>query len=164
MRSRVTEGNPTALVQFGSEVVPSIQRASLLLGARGGLSLAPFSDHFYAVMRIVIGFLFIQHGTQKLFEFPVDVPHGIPDFVLYIAGPIELLGGFLVMIGLMTSWSAFFCSGLMAAAYWSTHGLNAPLPIQNNGELSAVYCFVFLYIASKGSGIWSVDAARSVRA
>jgi putative oxidoreductase len=123
--------------------------------------MKPFSDLFYAVLRIVIGFLFLQHGSQKLFGFPGEVPSEAPDFVLYIAGPIELVGGFLIMIGLMTSWSAFLCSGLMAAAYWMTHGLNAALPIENHGERAAIYCFVFLYVAAKGSGIWSVDSLRS---
>jgi len=80
--------------------------------------------------------------------------------VTYIAGGVELLGGALIMIGLFTAPLAFLASGLMAAAYWMAHGPNALLPIQNGGELAALYCFVFLYMSSKGSGIWSVDAAR----
>jgi putative oxidoreductase len=90
------------------------------------------------------------------------MPPGMPppSFVVAIAGPIELIGGFMVMIGLLTSWAAFLCSGLMAFAYWMVHGTQALLPIQNNGELAALYCFVFLYISAQGSGIWSVDAAR----
>jgi len=71
-----------------------------------------------------------------------------------------LVGGTLVMIGLFVGWAAFVCNGLMAFAYWMVHGRQALLPIQNNGELAALYCFVFLSIASQGSGIWSVDAAR----
>jgi len=77
-----------------------------------------------------------------------------------VAGPIELIGGTLVMIGLFAGWAAFLCSGLMAFAYWMVHGTQALLPIQNMGELAALYCFVFLFISSQGSGIWSVDAAR----
>jgi putative oxidoreductase len=63
------------------------------------------------------------------------------------------------MIGLLARPAAFVCSGLMAAAYWMAHGFNALLPIQNQGELAALYCFVFLYIASRGAGMWSVDGA-----
>jgi putative oxidoreductase len=80
--------------------------------------------------------------------------------VIYVAGPIELVGGALVMVGLFTRWAAFFCSGLMAAAYWMAHGLNAVFPIQNQGELAVLYCFVFLYIAANGAGIWSADGSR----
>ena len=123
--------------------------------------MAPFSTHFYAVLRMIVGFTFLWHGSQKLFEFPVAGPEGIPAFVIYIAGSIELIGGILVMIGLMTRWAAFLCSGLMASAYWMVHGTKAVLPIMNGGELSVIYCFVFLFIAAHGSGIWSVDSNRS---
>jgi putative oxidoreductase len=109
-------------------------------------------------MRIVAGFLFLWHGVQKLFGYPVAMPAGVPAFITYIAGPIELVGGALVMIGLFTRWSAFLASGLMAFAYWMAHGTKALLPILNNGELAALYCFVFLFISTQGSGIWSVDA------
>ncbi len=118
----------------------------------------------YALMRITTGLLFLWHGTQKLFQFPVPHPMAdqLPAFVVYIAGPIELLGGLLVMVGLFTRWAAFICSGLMAAAYWMMHGMAGIFPIMNGGELAALYCFAFLFISAKGSGIWSVDAARGV--
>jgi putative oxidoreductase len=80
--------------------------------------------------------------------------------VIYIAGPIELIGGLLVMIGLFAGWAALLCSVLMALAYWIVHGTVALFPIQNRGELAALLCFVFLFIATQGSGIWSVDAVR----
>ncbi len=118
------------------------------------------NQHTYALLRIVLGLLFLWHGTQKLFSFP-KAPPDIPAFVTYIAGPIELVGGLLVMVGLFTGWAAFLCSGLMAAAYWMAHGMRALFPLQNGGELAALYCFVFLFISAQGSGIWSVDAARS---
>ncbi len=125
--------------------------------------MAPFMRKYeaetYALMRIVVGLLFLWHGTSKLFGFPQEAPDA-PAFIIYIAGPIELVGGSLIMIGLMTGWAAFLCSGLMAAAYWLAHGTNALLPIMNRGELAVVYCFVFLFLAAKGSGIWSVDASR----
>jgi putative oxidoreductase len=120
-----------------------------------------YEGETYALMRIVVGFLFLWHGVQKLFGFP-PLPEGIvvPAFVTWIAGPIELFGGLLVMIGLFTGWAAFLCSGLMAFAYWMGHGMKALLPILNQGELAAAYCFVFLFIAARGAGRWSVDASR----
>jgi putative oxidoreductase len=121
--------------------------------------MQPFEPQAYALLRIVAGLLFLWHGTQKLFAFPT-APPPVPPFVIYTAGPIELIGGLLVMIGLFAGWAAFLCSGLMAAAYWMVHGPQALFPIQNGGELAVLYCFVFLYIAARGSGIWSVDAAR----
>jgi putative oxidoreductase len=119
-----------------------------------------YASQTYASMRIVAGFLLLWHGAQKLFGLPMPPPMPLPGFVVSIAGPIELVGGSLVMIGLFAGWAAFLCSGLMAFAYWMVHGTQALLPIQNMGELAALYCFVFLYIAAHGSGIWSVDAAR----
>ncbi|NKB81383.1 MAG: DoxX family membrane protein [Nitrospirales bacterium] len=118
------------------------------------------SQQSYALMRIVVGFLFLFHGTQKLFSFPNAMPFEAPGLVLYVAGPIEALGGLLVMVGLFTRWAAFLCSGLMAAAYWMAHGTKALFPIENGGELAVLYCFVFLCISAQGSGIWSVDSAR----
>lgn len=119
-----------------------------------------YREQTYAAMRIVTGFLFLWHGAMKLFGIPVASPPGAPAAIIYTAGPIELIGGLLVMIGLFTRWSAFVCSGTMAVAYWMAHGTNALLPVQNQGELAALYCFVFLYIAARGPGIWSVDASR----
>lgn len=120
-----------------------------------------YREHCYALMRIVAGFLFLWHGSQKLFDFPGGMPAGVPAFIIYGAGPIELIGGILIMIGLFTQWAAFIASGQMAFAYWIAHGTKALLPLQNNGELAALYCFVFLFIAAKGGGIWSVDSLKS---
>jgi putative oxidoreductase len=125
--------------------------------------MSNYSSQGYALMRIVAGFLFLWHGAQKLFGIPSPMPAGVPAFITYIAGPIELIGGILIMIGLGTHWAAFLASGLMAFAYWMGHGTKAPLPIQNNGELAALYCFVFLFISTRGGGIWSVDAGRKRR-
>jgi putative oxidoreductase len=119
--------------------------------------LARFEPHFYALMRIVTGFLFLFHGAEILFGIPVGTPGEAPAYVIYVAGPIELVGGILVMIGLFTRPAAFLCSGLMAVAYWLVHSHRALLPIQNAGEPAALYAFVFLYIAARGSGIWSAD-------
>ena len=125
--------------------------------------MSSYNSQGYALMRIVVGFLFLWHGAQKLFGIPSPIPGEIPAFITYIAGPIELIGGTLVMIGLFTRWAAFLASGQMAVAYWMVHGTKALLPIQNNGELAALYCFVFLFISTQGGGIWSVDAALNRR-
>jgi putative oxidoreductase len=114
----------------------------------------------HALLRIVAGFLFLWHGMQKLFGFPGELPAGVPAFITWIAGPIELFGGILIMVGLFTRPAAFLASGLMAFAYWMGHGWRAPLPMVNQGELAALYCFVFLYLAARGAGPWSADAAR----
>ena len=114
----------------------------------------------YALMRIVIGLLFFCHGTQKLFDFPSALSFEGTPFVIYGAGSIECLGGLLIAMGLFTRWMAFVCSGLMAVAYWMAHGTKAFFPIDNGGELAALYCFVFLFMAAHGPGIWSLDSAR----
>jgi putative oxidoreductase len=118
-----------------------------------------FESQTYALLRMVAGFLFLWHGVQKLFGFPPDERiAGAPAFILWTAGPIELIGGTLIMIGLFTRWAAFLASGLMAFAYWMAHGPNHILPLVNQGELAVLYCFVFLFIAARGPGIWGVDS------
>ena len=108
-----------------------------------------YGEQTYALLRIIAGFLFFFHGTQKLVGFPLPVPEA-PAFIIYVAGIIELVGGILVMIGFYTRWAAFVSSGLMAAAYWMAHGTQALFPIANQGELAALYCFVFLCISGSG--------------
>jgi putative oxidoreductase len=119
-----------------------------------------YESQTYAALRIVAGFLMLWHGMQKLFGFPPGMPPDVPAFIIWIGGPIEFFGGILVMIGLFTRWTAFILSGFMAFAYWMGHGWRALLPIMNQGELAALYCFTFLYISAHGPGIWSADAAR----
>jgi putative oxidoreductase len=113
-----------------------------------------YENHTYALMRIMAGFLFLWHGTSKYFSYPRVSP--AEGFVLVAGGAIELFGGLLIMVGLFTSPAAFIASGHMAAAYWISHGTNEFFPILNQGELAALYCFVFLYISSQGDGIWSI--------
>src|SRR6185436_19391137 len=96
----------------------------------------------YALMRIVTGFLFLWHGSQKVVGWP-PMPQEPPAFIIWTSGPIELVGGLLVMIGLFTRPAAFLCSGLMAFAYWMAHGTKALLPAVNGGEPAVLYCFVF---------------------
>lgn len=117
-----------------------------------------YESHAYALLRIVVGFLFLWHGTQKILGFPPGMPAGVPFFITWIGGGIELLGGLLVMIGLFARPAAFLASGEMAAAYWMAHGTQALLPIENKGEPAVLYCFVFLFIAAHGAGRWSLDA------
>lgn len=123
--------------------------------------LAPYSPQAYALMRMVMGFLFLWHGSQKVLGYPpMPAGHDAPAFIIWTAGPIELLGGLLIMVGLFTRVAAFLSSGLMAAAYWMAHGTQAPLPVNNGGELAVIYCFVFLFIACHGPGMWSIDGER----
>lgn len=118
--------------------------------------LDTYQEHAYALLRIISGFLFLWHGTQKYFNFPIEFPWPLNPMTS-AAGIIEIVGGILILIGLFTRPAAFICSGTMAVAYWMAHGSKDFFPIANGGELAALYCFVFLYIATKGSGIWSVD-------
>ena len=122
--------------------------------------LRPYEAQTYALLRIVTGFLFLWHGMSKLFGIPTPPPPGAPPFVIYVGGGIELVAGAFVMLGFFTRWAAFIASGEMAVAYWLGHGTRALLPIQNQGELAVIYCFVFLYIAARGPGQWSVDGTR----
>ncbi len=126
--------------------------------------MAPYTAQTYAALRIVTGLLLLWHGTQKLFGFPKEIGVEVPAFIVYVAGPIELIGGILVAIGLFTRWTAFLCSGLMAAAYWMAHGTKHLFPLINGGELAVLYCFVFLFIAANGAGIWSADSGRPAQA
>jgi len=119
--------------------------------------LSRFSGETFALMRIMTGFLVLWHGSQKLFGFPAEMPAGGSAFVVYAGGAIEFFGGLLVLFGLFTRWAAFLCSGQMAVAYWWAHGTKAFFPLLNGGEMAALYCFVFLFIAAHGPGPWSVD-------
>jgi len=122
--------------------------------------LGRYSSYTYALLRIVAGFLFFQHGLPKLFggfgsKGPVELASQMG-----LAGIIEVCGGALISIGLFTSPVAFIASGEMAVAYFQAHFPRGFWPIMNGGELAALYCFVFLYLAARGSGRWSVDSIR----
>jgi len=119
--------------------------------------MKPCEKHAYALLRMVAGFTFLWHGSQKLLNLPAS-GHVPATYLKFIAGPIELFGGLLIMFGFATSWAAFLACGLMAVAYWKAHGTNAVLPLLNRGELAALYCFIFLYISARGAGIWSIDS------
>ena len=121
--------------------------------------LAPYKESIYAAFRIVVGLLFACHGAQKLFGMFGGIPAEHLNALTYTAGAIELVGGLMVAVGFQASIAAFICSGTMAVAYFIAHQPSGLLPIQNQGELAAVYCFAFLAIAAKGSGTLSVDEA-----
>ncbi len=116
-----------------------------------------YQEHIYAAFRIMTGFLFLWHGVQKFFDYPVKFPWGEVSPLLTAAGVIELAAGILVMVGLYTRPAAFIASGLMGVAYWMAHGMKDFFPIANGGELAVIYCFAFLMIAAHGAGKWSLD-------
>ncbi len=123
-----------------------------------------FSNQIYALMRIVVGLAFVCHGAQKLFGalggFGAEPGGTAPLFsLMFFAGVIEFFGGLLVAVGLFATYAAFICSGQMAAAYFMAHAPQGFWPVLNKGELSMIYSFVFLYIASRGAGSWSLSQA-----
>jgi putative oxidoreductase len=118
--------------------------------------LAPFRPTLYACLRIVAGLLFSLHGIQKLFGVfgrpaPVDLASQMG-----LAGVIETVAGLSIALGFYASPLAFLASGQMAVAYFQQHLPQGPWPIMNGGELAALYCWLFLYIAANGSGKWSL--------
>jgi putative oxidoreductase len=123
--------------------------------------LARWQPQLLALLRIVTGLLFLEHGTSKFLAFPVPFPvHPLPT-LLVAAGVIELVAGLLVTLGLFTRLAAFIAAGEMAVAYWMEHFPKSPWPIANMGEGAILFCFVFLYLAAAGAGAWSIDAART---
>jgi putative oxidoreductase len=119
-----------------------------------------FTEQAYALLRIVAGLLFLAHGVQKFFNFPVKFPMELNP-MLQAAGAIELVAGGLIVIGLFTRPAAFLASGMAAVGYWVAHGSQGAFPIANGGETIMLYCFLFLFIATRGAGIWSVDGVRA---
>jgi putative oxidoreductase len=121
--------------------------------------LGPYSAYLYALLRIVAGLAFAQHGAQKLFGLLGGTAVELTS-QRGLAGVIEFVGGFLIAIGLFTSPVAFLASGQMAVAYFQAHVPRGFWPIQNGGELALLYCFIFLYFAAVGSGKLSIDSIR----
>jgi len=123
-------------------------------------SLNRYAPHFLGVLRIVTALIFIAHGTQKLFGFPIMPPGGAlpPAFTLYwFAGALELVGGLLVLVGFQTRIVAFILSGQMAFAYWMGHAPKSIYPVANGGDAAILYCFVFLYLVFAGAGAFAID-------
>lgn len=121
--------------------------------------LERFTDIFYAIFRIIFGLLFFSHGGQKVFGWfgGQKMDATLP----LVAGWIEIVTGLLILIGLFTGVAAFIASGEMAVAYFMVHASTHWWPVVNHGEAAVLYCFAFLYMAARGSGIWSVDAVRT---
>ena len=118
-----------------------------------------FSAQTFAILRIIAGLMFALHGTQKLLGYPPS-PQGmsgpLPPLMM-AAGALELICGFLIAIGFFTGIAAFIASGEMAVAYFMAHAKGGFWPVQNQGELAVIYCFLWLFVAAHGAGIWSVD-------
>ncbi len=111
-------------------------------------------------MRIVIGILFMQHGGQKLFDYPPGGHKVEIDSLMGLSAILEFVGGALIFLGFLTRPVAFILSGEMAVAYFKVHASGGFWPVVNHGELAVIYCFVFFYLAAAGAGPLSVDALR----
>lgn len=123
---------------------------------------ARFTPYLHAVLRIVTGLLFLEHGTGKLFNLPPIhdmMLQMMGSGMLYFTGIIEFIGGLAILIGLFTRPVAFVLSGFMAAAYFMAHAPQGFYPLANHGEPAILFCFVFLYLAAAGAGPLSVDRA-----
>ena len=124
--------------------------------------LKPYTAQLLSILRILSGLLFLQHGTTKHLNFPVSpMNNASPATMGGAAGLFELVGGILLVIGLFTRPVAFILSGTMAVAYFYAHFPKGFFPLLNGGELAALYCFVFLFVAAAGGGAWSVDELRA---
>lgn len=121
-----------------------------------------WSPRLLSVLRIVTAFLFLMHGTAKLFQIPHQVMFDNLQLMSLIGlqGVLEVGGGLLLLIGLFSRPIAFILSGDMAVAYFMSHWPKSWLPILNGGDLAVLFCFVFLYLWAAGPGPWSIDAAR----
>lgn len=120
--------------------------------------LSRWVEPIYALLRIAAGLMFAQHGAQKLFGLLGGQVQTDP--IMILAGIIEFVGGLLIALGLFTSPVAFVASGEMAVAYFWKHFPSGFWPIENQGELAALYCFVFLYIAARGGGRYALGGRR----
>jgi putative oxidoreductase len=130
--------------------------------------LSKVAPYLYALMRIVVGLLFACHGAQKLFGLFGGFG-GQPGIaaalfsLMGLAGIIEFVGGVLIAVGLFTRYVAIIASGEMAFAYFMSHYPQGFWPIENGGEFAVLYCFVFLYIAARGSGLWCLENVLRAR-
>lgn len=120
-----------------------------------------WAPRLLSVLRIIVGLLFIEHGTSKFFAFPSGGETGTVALfsLIGLSGVLELVGGVLLTLGLFTRITAFILSGEMAFAYFIAHAPSGFFPLLNHGEPAVFYCFLFLYVAAAGPGPWSVDNA-----
>ena len=120
-----------------------------------------WAPRLLSLLRIVSALIFMEHGTQKLLNFPPmaeGMPQPAPFSFMWVGGLLEMVGGALLAIGLFSRPVAFLLAGEMAVAYWMFHAPSGFFPALNGGDAAILYCFVFLYIAAAGPGPWSVDA------
>jgi putative oxidoreductase len=128
------------------------------------VGIARRSPYALALLRIVAGLIFMEHGVQKFLSFPAGQMAGMGWSLNNpgaFAGIVELTCGLLIAIGLFTRPAAFLASGTMAVAYWYAHAPQGFFPVNNGGDAAILYCFVFLYLVFAGPGAWSVDGIRS---
>jgi putative oxidoreductase len=117
-----------------------------------------WSPALLSVLRIVVAFLFMQHGAQKILGFPGAGDHKVElASLMGFAGCLELIGGGLILVGLFTRPVAFLLAGEMAFAYFMAHAPQGFWPVLNQGEAAVFYCFAFLYFSAAGGGPWSLD-------
>ena len=124
--------------------------------------LDAWAPRLLSVLRIVAALLYLLHGTSKLFGIPPTASGATVALAsrLGAAGVIEVVGGSLILLGLLTRPVAFICAGEMAFAYFLGHAPRGWIPLLNGGELPILYCFIFLYLSAAGPGPWSADRAR----
>lgn len=125
------------------------------------MNLKRVEDIAWCALRVVTGLLFFQAGARKLFGWYGGMPAGVELVFLsqtWIGAVLEVVGGGLVMLGLFTRPTAFILSGEMAVAYWQFHAPKGTWPAQNGGVAAVLHCFIFLFMAAKGAGPWSLDA------
>lgn len=119
---------------------------------------AAWTPRLLGVLRIIAGFLFAAHGSQKVFNIPAGEHGGVELFsFMGFAGALEFIGGILLIIGLFTRITTFILSGMMAVAYFMAHAPAGFLPIVNKGELAVIYSFLFLFFSAAGGGSFSLD-------
>lgn len=123
--------------------------------------LTPYEPHALAALRIMTALQFIEHGTQKLFNFPpADPPFGDLMNLIGVAGLLEAIGGALILLGLFTRPTAFILCGFMAVAYFMAHMPVDFWPVNNRGDAAISFCFIFLYLFFAGPGAFSLDNRR----
>ncbi len=125
-----------------------------------GIIPASWTPALQALLRVVTGLLFVEHGTVKLFGFPqASGMESLPP-LLMLAAVLEVVGGILVTVGFLTRWAAFLLAGEMAIAYFMAHFPKTFWPVGNGGEAAILFCFIFLFLAAAGPGAYSIDDSR----
>jgi putative oxidoreductase len=123
--------------------------------------LAQWAPRMLSILRLMTGLLFLEHGTGKLAAFPAaGTPGPALGSLLSLQGAIEIVGGLLIVLGLLTRPVAFILAGDMAVAYFMAHAPRAIYPLLNGGDAAILYCFIFLFLFCAGGGPWSIDEMR----